>query len=255
VTGAVHKQPENGHSASDSRVTCQAPEPTSSIGMDGLPPIKIVLRGSQDNADYIGTETLLIAIKMKLLGHIFLLGIMTHVQHGLARQMLRPNLVTHRAPPDRVRRRTARDGVASAIAPANALSAAGPLAAGAPIVVSSEKDGTGRVDRPVADLSGVASAPPVRGKGWCSACTTPSCPTRGLCANRRFNSRNASQLTAGDVAEVTRQQATGSNIHCGTSSKRAVSNGSSAQRKTVSAFFLSTVLKIHAVRPHHGCQR
>lgn len=49
------------------------------------------------------------------------------------------------------------------------------------------------------------------------------------------------QLTAADVAEVMRKQATGSNIHCGTSSKRAVSNGSSAQRKTVSAFFLSTV--------------
>ncbi|WP_429447935.1 helix-turn-helix domain-containing protein [Paraburkholderia sp. 40] len=62
-------------------------------------------------------------------------------------------------------------------------------------------------------------------------------------------------MTAGDVAEVMRKQATGSNIHCGTSSKRAVSNGSSAQRKTVSAFFLSTVLKIHTVRPHHGCQR
>jgi hypothetical protein len=52
-----------------------------------------------------------------------------------------------------------------------------------------------------------------------------------------------------------RQQTTGSNIHCGTSSKRAVSNGSNPQRKTVSAFFLSTVLKIHTVRPHHECQR
>ncbi|MEM5461957.1 hypothetical protein VSR69_45590 [Paraburkholderia phytofirmans] len=65
----------------------------------------------------------------------------------------------------------------------------------------------------------------------------------------------AAPVTAGDVAEVMRKQATGSNIHCGTSSKRAVSNGSSAQRKTVSVFFLSTVVKIHTVRPHHGCQR
>jgi hypothetical protein len=62
-------------------------------------------------------------------------------------------------------------------------------------------------------------------------------------------------MTAGDVAEEMRQQATGSNIHCGTSSKRAVSNRSNPQRKTVSAFFFSTVLKIHAVRPNHECQR
>jgi hypothetical protein len=62
-------------------------------------------------------------------------------------------------------------------------------------------------------------------------------------------------LTPGVVAEVIRQQTTGSNIHCGTSSRRVVSNGSSPQRKTVSAFFLSTVLKIHTVRPRHGYQR
>ena len=66
---------------------------------------------------------------------------------------------------------------------------------------------------------------------------------------------HASQLTAGDVAEVMRQQATGSNIHCGTSSKPAVSNGSRAQRSTDSAFFLSIVVKIHTVCPYHGCQR
>ncbi|WP_222945718.1 hypothetical protein, partial [Paraburkholderia podalyriae] len=60
---------------------------------------------------------------------------------------------------------------------------------------------------------------------------------------------------AGDVAEVMRQQATGSNIHCGTSSKPAVSNGSRPQRSTDSAFFLSIVVKIHTVCPYHGCQR
>ena len=46
-----------------------------------------------------------------------------------------------------------------------------------------------------------------------------------------------------------------SNIHCGTSSKPAVSNGSRAQRSTDSAFFLSIVVKIHTVCPYHGCQR
>ncbi len=47
----------------------------------------------------------------------------------------------------------------------------------------------------------------------------------------------------------------GSNIHCGTSSKPAVSNGSRPQRSTDSAFFLSIVVKIHTVCPYHGCQR
>jgi len=56
---------------------------------------------------------------------------LAHVQHGLARQMLCPNLVTHRAPPARVRRRTARDGVAAAVAPANAPPPTVPPAAGA----------------------------------------------------------------------------------------------------------------------------
>src|SRR6185437_17137695 len=70
-----------------------------------------------------------------------------------------------------------------------------------------------------------------------------------------FMDQGASQLTAGDVAEVMRQQTTGSNIHCGTSSKPAVSNGSRAQRSTDSPFFLCLVVKIHTVCPYHGCQR
>ncbi|CAB3743425.1 hypothetical protein LMG27174_06982 [Paraburkholderia rhynchosiae] len=57
------------------------------------------------------------------------------------------------------------------------------------------------------------------------------------------------------LAEVMRQQATGSNIHCGTSSKPAVWNGSRAQRRIDSPFFLSIVVKIHTVCPYHGCQR
>jgi hypothetical protein len=52
-----------------------------------------------------------------------------------------------------VRRRTARVGVAAAIAPASAPSAAAPPAASASTAVSSGRDETGRVDRPVAGSS------------------------------------------------------------------------------------------------------
>src|SRR5262249_17814169 len=142
-------------------------------------------------------------------------------ENGLATEMMRFDLVTHRRALLPAPRRALRAGARAACAPSGAsLSRAPPWAVGATPVSGCPVE----TDRAVKDDEGgpsVASASPSSAKEGGRASNTAPAAVPEASRIRTFSRSRAAQPTLGDSAYAMPQHVARSNIHSGTSTQRA----------------------------------